>query len=527
MLFTLLCPMILIAMDSLQMEDGDFDVLHYDLSLEVMEDVHLISGSVEITFVVVGNDLDSLLLNLVSLQMDSAKHGDESLNFRQDKRTVTLILPQHLNPGDTASVLLSFSGTPGRSRELEAGFYWDLCFREHPVYMFYGMEPASCRYMFPCRDVIDDKATFFTEITVSDTLIALAPGRLMEVETLGERKTFRWNMPLEMPLYTWGLVISDFTVSEDEEYAWIKYYGFEEYSELIDYIFENVNLMIDCFEKLYGSYPWNHDLNFPITPGGLYGEHNTMPYTFIPREDYVSHELSHMWWGNLVTESDWSEIWLAEGMATYSEALWKEWMYGDKYYEIHMNTVMEDYLDSGEHSPIVPAEGYLWTSTSYDKGASVIHMLRHVLGDEQFFEGLRTFLSDNAYGSVDTEDFMAAFESISGMDLDWFFGQWVFGRGIPDYRISWSSRQGERVWEVQLCIRQVQTVDSIFAMPVDIVVYGEGNDSLFVLWNDEELDTFNLITEFQPVSVVLDPNRWILRAGLLNISTKKPPDIQD
>ncbi len=522
----MLSPSPLPAGGALAPEGGFFDVLHYDLSFEVFEDVQRINGSTELIFAAGGDGLDSLVLDLVSLQLDSVRDDDIPLRFRQDKRTVTVFLSEHLDSGDTASVRLWFAGTPGRNRELEAGFYWDQCFMEHPVYMFYGMEPASCRFMFPCRDVINDKATITTEITVNDTLTAVSPGMLVQMETAGGRNTFTWSIMKEMPLYTWGLVISDFYVTEDDEYSWIKYYGFEEYPELVDRIFGDVDLMMDCFREFYGPYPWDHNLNFPFTAAGLFGEHNTMPYVCIPLDTYVAHEISHMWWGNLVTESDWNEIWLAEGMATYSEALWKEWMYGEKFYHIQMGYSMESYLASGENLPMVPAEEYLWSSTTYYKGASVVHMLRHVLGDDAFFEGLRTFLRDNAYGSVNTDDLRCAFETVSGMDLDWFFQQWVYQRGYPDYRISWTSLQDGEAWDIRLCIEQVQTVGPVFRMPVDVLVHGEDEDSLFVHWNDEESDTVAIAVTFRPVSIHLDPDRWILRSIPL-IKPKKSPDTID
>jgi aminopeptidase N len=522
--FTLLTVLLLLTLPSESEGDVEhrygYDILHYDVSLEVMEDVHRVSGSVGILFKACTTGIETIELDIVSMEVDSAWIHYAPLDFVQNDSSVTVFLRDHIDAGDTSSVWLSFSGIPGRSADLEAGFYWDTCFCNHPVYFFYGMEPASCRFLFPCRDVIDDKTSMTTTVTVSDTLTALAPGMLVEMETFDGCRTFTWQMSRDIPLYSWGLVISDFTVFEDDAYGWIRYYAFDDQTWVLDSVFNNVDLMMDCFQEIYGRYPWDHNLNFPCTPYPLFGEQVTMPYICIPLENYVSHELAHQWWGNLVTEADWNEIWLAEGMATYSEALWDEWMYGSKRYFSSMTATMRDYLNSRENFPIVPAAD-LWTFTTYNKAASVIHMLRHVTGDDAFFAGLRLFLEANAYGSVTSVDFREAFETASGQDLNWFFDQWLYQVGCPEYSLSCSICQNGQNWEVEAVIQQVQTAGPMFAMPVDLLVTGADEDSLLTIWNDSESDTLNLSLRFQPKRIQLDPFRWILRRDMLSQPKKR------
>ena len=109
------------------------------------------------------------------------------------------------------------------------------------------------------------------------------------------------------------------------------------------------------------------------------------------------------------------------------------------------------------------------------------------------------------------------------MDLDWFFTQWVYLSGLPDYKVYWTSFQDEEKWITHLDIMQVQEEGPIFSMPVDILVHGEDDDSLFIIWNDSEVDSATFVTDFRPLRLEFDPYRWILRADLFRIQEKKPP----
>ena len=187
--------------------------------------------------------------------------------------------------------------------------------------------------------------------------------------------------------------------------------------------------------------------------------------------------------------------------------------YGEAAYADYTLETMQSYLNSGQMFPIVPAEDY-WTNTVYKKGGSVMHMLRHVLGDDVFFDGLRSYLSVNAYGSTTTADLITAFEAEYGDDLNWFFDTWVYDWGYPNYQLLWDYQQAGSQWDVDITINQIQTIGPVFEMPVDLLIEGTSEDTLIVMWNDVVSDNQIFTVDFEPVSVTLDPNNWILRAGL-------------
>src|SRR5438876_2143765 len=155
-------------------------------------------------------------------------------------------------------------------------------------------------------------------------------------------------------------------------------------------------------------------------------------------EGVVAHELSHQWFGDAVTLTDWRNIWLNEGFATYSEALWTEYKKGQQAYLDYMKKNDFGYFTSTVYAPEGFISNYAVYATVYQKGSWVLHMLRGMMGDEIFFKALREYFDRYKYKNATTQDFQKVFEEIYGQPLDWFFDEWVYkGIGRPKYEYSW------------------------------------------------------------------------------------------
>jgi len=181
-------------------------------------------------------------------------------------------------------------------------------------------------------------------------------------------------------------------------------------------------------------------------------------------ESLTAHELSHMWWGDCVTYADWTQIYLSEGFATYSEAIWAEALGGLGAYRQSMYTMMSDYLGSGEWYFPLDQPDVLWGFATYEKGACVVHMLRQVLGDSLFFDGLARFRSDHEYGNATTDSLEISFEASTGMELTWFFDQWIRSPGHPELTFTWSTydyQNGDVGLEIE--VNQIQDIGPVFA----------------------------------------------------------------
>jgi hypothetical protein len=244
-------------------------------------------------------------------------------------------------------------------------------------------------------------------------------------------------------------------------------------------------------------------------------EHQTMTSTTSFGEDVIAHELGHQWFGDLITCANWQELWLNEGFATYTEALFREAAHGPASYRQHIGQRMQAALNS-------PGTLYVQDTSTvaqlfrfdrvYAKGASVLHMLRHVLGDSVFFRSLRAYVADPRYryGVATTAGFRGVCESVSGLDLGYFFDQWVFDEGYPVYSAELFV-SGDADGYVST-VRLAQSAGTrFFVMPVDLKLTGGSRDTTIVAFHQRDRETFTVRTSWPPDRVAVDPDGWILK----------------
>jgi aminopeptidase N len=226
--------------------------------------------------------------------------------------------------------------------------------------------------------------------------------------------------------------------------------------------------------------------------------------------DWVfAHELSHQWFGDLLTPDGWAEVWLNEGFATYCEALWIEHLNGSSAYTAYLwRPLLFERFRGALYDP-----EDLFGITVYWKGAWVLHMLRHVMGDGPFFEALRSYASDESlrYGNVTTGDFRRICEEHYKGSLSWFFDEWVYGEGKPEYAWYWVQSGRESAPTVELTIRQLQS-GRVFEMPVDIRFSLASRDTTLTVWNSAPVEHYRFVFADSIRSVAVDPDTWILRS---------------
>ena len=187
----------------------------------------------------------------------------------------------------------------------------------------------------------------------------------------------------------------------------------------------------------------------------------------------LAHELAHQWFGNSLSVRDWRHVWLNEGFSTYAAMLWTERRKGAAAYRAEMNKIAEGDLRGPVFMADVTDNKKLFGAATFDKGAWVLHMLRHVMGDEKFFKALREYVREYSYRNVTTEDFRAVCERFHGKSLDWFFAQWIYGVSRPTYRVSWAAADEQ----LALTVQQVQS-EGVFTMPIEVQCHvGGGHDA--------------------------------------------------
>lgn len=293
-------------------------------------------------------------------------------------------------------------------------------------------------------------------------------------------------------------------------------YVYPELKTVAETAFEDTVDMIMFYAQSFGEYPFiNEKYGQVMVPNGGGMEHQTITHLNAQYfahgskpNSLIAHELAHMWWGDYITMADWPHIWLNESFATYSDALYQEYRYGSD----HLKDLMWSYANKDYPGSIYDPV-YLFHSIVYTKGAFVLHMLRHLVGEPQFWSILQTYYADQsfAYGNASTEDFRSICESVYGEDLSWFFNQWIYGTKRPTIRYGWTYGPAESGGTVTtITLEQVQQDLPLFRFPVDIRLETEGSPEDVTIWMETASASLQVESADAPVRVVLDPDIWLL-----------------
>lgn len=498
-----------------------FDVLSYDVTMTIDVDGHLIYGDTEVTSVSEQDGLSAIDLDLTVLTVDAVLAGEDSLAFTHTDPVLSIDLGDAYAVGDTFRVRVVYHGTPGNEGAGGFGGFWI----EGAPLMAYQMgvglnadPPSMGKYWIPCWDWPCDKATADYRITVIGVGKKVVCNGLLvstELDSVANTATYVWSETHQIAPHLMTVHARKFTELVDSTYDWIHYWVFPTQVAAAGIHFQNVDIMMDAFVERYGAYPFSKFGYVVAMRGDM--EHQTCvthnAQTVQANHGYdwlLAHEMAHQWWGDCVSVNDWRDVWLSEGFATYSEAIFMEYAYGPETYRNYMQqSLMTPVLNSGENFPIYDPD-YLWGTTVYEKGGCVLHMLRGVLTDSVFFDALAAYRAAHEHSSATTVEFQAVAEAVSGRDLDWFFNQWVYDVGWPIYEYSWRAVDQGGQYALNLVIDQVQTNGPVFAMPVGVKITTAAGDTTVCLTVDEAHEVFDLTLDSDPTEVEIDPDNWIL-----------------
>jgi hypothetical protein len=521
----------------------DYDVLHYDLTLFLDVANERVEGRNVITFSPVSTvePLDELVLDLHSenLQVTEVVWLGRPI----DLATVThdadvLRIPLAPPPSGAVphEIAVAYEGAP---RELAFGTLTFTQQGDPPAPLVFTLsEPFFGRGWWPCKDLPDDKATVTLHVEAPEALVVVcngvspgpAPGRAgHSITTWSESypistylvavsatnyetwaDTYVARDGTEMPVVGWAYPEKATAAREDWSVTipMIEYFAdaFFEYPFLAE---KYAHAMIPMWGAM------EHQTATSIGHQVVTGDHR---YDFI-----VAHELAHQWWGDLVSPTTFDSIWLNEGFATYSEALWFESLEGRGGYLAYLRA-LDDLQTRGREFPgTVHRPDDYFNATVYHKGAWVLHMLRWVLGQpapdvdpEPLLRILRAHGARHPYGNAATDDFVATASDAAGLDLAWFFDQWLHRPGRPDYRVGWAaSPDSEGTFTLHLRVEQRQV--GPYRMPVLVrMTMPSGDTYEEVVWNELALTDYRWpgLTE-APVSVTWDEPGWVLKRGFV------------
>ncbi len=487
-----------------------YDVTYYDLDLALNVATEVLSGTVTVTAEVLGASISVMDLDLTSgMTVSAATSGGAGTTWDRPGHIVTVNLDRAYTTGETVTVTVTYSGDPSGG-----SFGWDSADGEDMIWTL--SEPYGARDWWPCKDLNTDKAdSLDIRVTVPDNLIVASNGLLVSNVDNGSTRTFHWHTDYPIVTYLVSLAIHPYTTYSDwytplggGDPMEVQFYVFASHYTSVQANYALTVPMIETFAQGFGEYPFVDEKygHAEFTWGGGM-EHQTISSMGGWSEDLISHELAHMWWGDMITCDDFGHIWLNEGFATWCEAYWKEQTDSFATYQLYMEYAA--YYGAGTIFVEDPSDFYAIfnSNLSYNKGSWVVHMLRGVVGDTAFFAGLADYRAAYLYGSATTEQLRDVMEAASGLDLDAFFQQWIYGEYFPIYAYGWSETGGD----VTVAIDQVQSLTGLFDMPVDLRVVTTADTYDFTVQVSQASEDFVIGPVAGEVqSVTLDPDDWIL-----------------
>ena len=515
----------------------EFRTLHRKIELSVDFQKKSVSGSCTLEVEPFSQGLRKAHIDACELEIKSCAVDGANVEFEYDNAVLAVPLPEKKGP---LSIRVEYSASP------KEGLYFSAPDAEHPekeVQAWTHSEPESARFWYPCHDHPSDKSSSEMVIRVPKGFRVISNGKLLSTKDVGDSVVFHWREDTPHSSYLSSFVAGKFGEITQDVHGLKLHYNFPESKrgDVLRYFGETPRI-IEVLEAVTGmKYPYEKYDQTTVQDFVAGGEENlnatTLSMNYYPEagteEDYqpmysnpfsnavnlVAHEAAHQWFGDWVTCSDWCHAWINEAWATYLQSLYVERTRGADSMRWEMGAREAEYFDEDEEEyrrPIVDRE-YVWPHdvfdhTTYRKGASMLHELRSIVGDDAFFQGIAEFLGRHPKACADTDDMRKAMEAASGLQLEEFFGQAFLKPGYPEFRVDYAWDDAART--ATLRVRQEQDTSDgtpVFKLPCDIVFYVEGARKKFrvMLAAADQSLVFSL--EARPSVVEFDPERWLLK----------------
>lgn len=499
-----------------------YDITKYTIHLKVDEASRYIEGKV-IAEAIAEANLSSIQYRLEggSLAVSEVLVDGVSAPFTHDEGIINI--PLNISSGAQFSTSVSYSGVPGNS---PAPYNIGLLFTQTGFYTL--SNPDAGRFWWPSYDHPWDKALVDWHITVREDWLAAANGlRTGITDNNDGTRTHHWVCSSPVATYVIGFSAGPY-VEFDQQAGDIPIQNFVLSGQLANATidFANTPVMIDYFSQLFGPYPfekYGHAVVNMSTYAAM--EHQTMT-TFGSRyltgdqkhESIVAHELAHQWYGNFITPITMREVWLKESFATYSEFLWVHKKSGWEEALNYLKRSIQQYYISwenanGPHTIFNPEYNKMFAPPTYQKSASVLHMLRLKMGNDAFFDFIRALLTTFPNGNLNTAEFVSLAQQHCGQNLIQFFQQWIYSPGIPDaefcvfhngadqakiYAHSISLTDTDFWLEIPIKLNTTAVVDSI------VITAGTG-------WTE---NYFGISSSDDLAGLKIDPSHWVLTRSL-------------
>ncbi len=402
--------------------------------------------------------------------------------------------------------------------------------KNKPTQIWTQGETEASSVWFPTIDRPNQKTTQEITMTVPAKYVTLSNGKLVsQKKNTNETRTDYWKMDLPHSPYLFFMGVGDFAIVKDSyKGKEVSYYVEKPFEKVARKIFGLTPEMMAFYSsKLNFEYPWpkySQMMGRDYVSGAMENTSATLHSEYLQQnarqlvdgnkyEDYVSHELFHQWFGDLVTAESWSNITVNESFANYSEVLWNEYKHGKDAGDEHNYKDMLTYLSGGGASKDLVRFYYrdkedVFDVVSYHKGGRILNMLRNYVGDDAFFKSLNLYLTINKFKAAEAQNLRLAFEEVTGKDLNWFWSQWYYGSNHPKLDITYSYDKVAK--KATVIVKQTQTTDKVFKLPVAIDIYNAGKKTRYNVWVENKADTFSYAVNAKPDLINFDGDKVLL-----------------
>lgn len=542
LLLALLSPYWIFAQDNRSLENNlrsdTIEVKLYKLFIDVTDfNTNVIKASCQVDFTTKMNNVSGISLDLLNLQVDSVKYQGQDANYAYNGELLRIHFPDVLAMNQDESVVVYYQGTPVTDASGWGGFYFQDGFAFNLGVGFVADPHNFGRVWHPCFDNFVERAQYEMTFRTLGSKRAYASGIIIDEDVSVPGEMLRtWKISDPIPSYLASFAVGDYVhVSQDYTSSIFGYtkpvmlVGRPQDTTGMLLSFNKLFDMMEIFETRYGPYVWEK-IGFVLVPfssGAM--EHATLvaypqlvgagssAYDWL-----IAHELSHHWWGNLVTCKTSSDMWINEGFAVYSEAIYKELANGYNSYisdlkQNHLEVLQGAHFKDGDFYPLsgVPHQA-VYGPHSYEKGSVMLHNMRTYLGDTLFFNGIQALQQDFAHSAVDAYEVRDKLTETTGVDMTDFFEDWIFQPGfvgvvLEQYSVVPNGSNFTVTVSMRQKIRRADHLFSSFPLQINFVEDIGLEHIEEIVFSGEQL-TVSFSMPYAPKMVYLNGNDGILNA---------------
>lgn len=524
--------------DATTYREHPLDITRMKVEVSFDTQKSLVKGKVTHSFMVLQKQVDSVFFDGPGINIKSALLGNQNLPFYTTDKGVWVKPSKPLQWDQTNTITFEYEATPRK------GLYfigWNV--PENPVKNPFAVrkqiwtqgQGIDNRYWIPMYDELNDKFITETVVTFENGYEVLSNGTLLK-KTANKNNTTTWHYSMTKPHagYLLMLGIGKYGIKKTKSARGIpmNLYYYPEFADRAEPTYRYSEMMVDFIEQETGiNYPWESYSQIMVqdflygamenTTATIFGDFFNVDERAYLDRNYVAvncHELTHQWFGDYITARDWRDTWLQESWATYYPKMLTKKLYGDDAYNWQRRGEQNSAIEATKRDKFPIRHTNAGSARNYPKGSNVISMLSYVLGEEQWKRALNHYLKTHAYGNVETNDLQQAIQDKLGIDMSWFFDQWVLRGGEPQYTVHYEDLMGkDGSRHTEIAIEQTHQRDEVigfFKMPIAFEVhYTDGSFDQVTDMIQHQFEVVKIPNKDKKeiAFVLFDPNSMVMK----------------